>query len=166
MARRDKVASLILIEPSCFHLLRQEGKPEYDEVIRLQERQRAHEARGEPAQAARDFIAYWIGPAGWDAMPERRKELMVLGLPKLNEDWPGTIDDNTRLADYRALAMPALLMRAKNTRAPSFRIVELLRDALPHPALAEIADGGHMSPLTNPAPVNAAVEEFLEKQTR
>jgi len=97
-------------------------------------------------------------------MPERRRELMVLGLPKLNEDWPGTTDDHTHLADYRSFAMPVLLMRAKNTRAPSFRIVELLRAALPNPSFAEIADGGHMSPLTNPEPVNAAVEAFLEKE--
>ena len=165
MANRDKVASLILIEPSCFHLLKQEGKPEYREIIRLQELQREHEARGDGAHAARDFIAYWIGPQAWDAMPERRKEQMTLGLPKLNEDWPGTIDDNTQLADYRSLAMPTLLMRAKDTRAPSFRIVELLRTALPNAAFTEIADGGHMSPLTNPEPVNEAVDAFLTGQT-
>lgn len=166
MAHRDKLAGLVLIEPSCFHLLRQENQPEYQEIIRLQELQREHEARGDAAQAARDFIAYWIGPQAWEAMPERRKEQMTLGLPKLNEDWPGTIDDNTRIADYRSLAMPTLLMRAKDTRAPSFRIVELLRTALPDPAFVEIADGGHMSPLTNPEPVNAAVDEFLEKRRR
>ena len=99
-------------------------------------------------------------------MPERRKDQMTLGLPKLNEDWPGTIDDNTRLADYRSMTMPVLLMRAKNTRAPSFRIVDLLRGVLPNAAFVEIADGGHMSPLTNPDPVNEAVDEFLKTQAR
>ena len=92
-----------------------------------------HEARGEPPQAARVFIEYWIGPAAWDAMPERRKELMTLGLPKLKEDWPGTLDDHTRLADYRSLSLPTLLMRAKDTRAPSFRIAELLRTGAAEP---------------------------------
>ena len=162
--QRDKLSSLMLIEPSCFDLLRQEGQPEYQEIIRLPDLQRAHEARGDAQQAARLFIEYWIGPQGWDAMPERRKELMTLGLPKLNEDWPGTLDDNTHLADYGALSLPTLLMRAKDTRAPSFRIVELLRTALPNLTFVEIASGGHMSPLTNPEPVNAAVDEFLTKQ--
>lgn len=164
MPQPDKLASLVLIEPSCFHLLKQERLPEYQEVIRLQAQQREHEARGDAAQAARSFIEYWIGPAGWDAMPERRKELMALGLPKLNEDWPGTLDDHTHLADYHALSTPTLLMRAKDTRAPSFRIAELLRTALPKPTFVEIANGGHMSPLTNPEPVNAAVDAFLTKQ--
>ena len=145
--QRDKLSSLMLIEPSCFHLLRQERQPEYQEIIRLPDLQRAHEARGDAEQAARLFIEYWIGPEGWDAMPERRKELMTLGLPKLNEDWPGTLDDNTHLADYGALSLPTLLMRAKDTRAPSFRIVELLRTALPNLTFVEIASGGHMSPI-------------------
>ena len=165
LGQRDTLGSLILMEPSCFHLLKQEGQPEYDEIIRLRDVQHEQEARGDAAQAARAFIEYWIGPAGWEAMPERRKELMTLGLPKLNEDWPGTLDDHTRLADYRSLSLPTLLMRAKDTRAPSFRIAELLRSALPNPAFVEIASGGHMSPLTNPEPVNEAVDIFLKKQT-
>jgi pimeloyl-ACP methyl ester carboxylesterase len=82
-------------------------------------------------------------------------------VPKLNEDWPGTLDHHTRLADYSTLALPTLLMRAANTRRPSFRIVDLLRPVLPNATLVEIAGGGHMSPLTNPDPVNAAVDRFL-----
>jgi pimeloyl-ACP methyl ester carboxylesterase len=163
MARPGKVTSLILIEPSCFHLLEQEKQPEYAEIMDLQKRQREHEARGDVAGAARLFIEYWIGPDAWAAMPDRRKDLMAAGVPKLNEDWPGTIEHNTRLSDYASLSLPVLLMRAKNTRRPSFRIVDLIRPHLPNVRFAEIEDGGHMSPLTNPEPVNAAVEAFLER---
>jgi pimeloyl-ACP methyl ester carboxylesterase len=162
---RAALASLMLIEPSCFHLLRQEAQPEYADVVRLRDEPRQMEARGDATQAARTFIEYWIGPQAWEAMPERRKEMMTLGLPKLREDWPGTMDDHTRLADYRGFTLPTLLMRARDTRAPSFRIVDLLRGALPDPAFVEIPGGGHMSPLTNPEPVNAAVTSFLNKQS-
>ena len=162
MARQDKLSSLILIEPSCFHLLQQEKQPEYQEIVRLQQSQREHAARGDAAQAARIFIEYWIGPQAWTSMPDRRKEMMMLGVPKLNEDWPGTLDHNTRLADYPALSLPTLLMRAHDTRRPSHRIVGLIRPVLPDATLVEIADGGHMSPLTNPEPVNAAIDQFLE----
>jgi pimeloyl-ACP methyl ester carboxylesterase len=96
-------------------------------------------------------------------MPDRRKDLMAAGVPKLNEDWPGTIEHNTRLSDYASLSLPVLLMRAKNTRRPSFRIVDLIRPHLSNVRFAEIEDGGHMSPLTNPEPVNAAIEAFLER---
>lgn len=164
MARGDRLSSLILIEPSCFHLLEQEKQEEYGEIARLQGLQREHEARGDAAQAARVFIEYWIGPEAWTSMPARRQESMVLGLPKLNEDWPGTLEHNTRLADYSSLSLPTLLMRAKDTRRPSFRIVDLVRPILPNATLVEIASGGHMSPLTNPEPVNAAIDQFLERR--
>ena len=164
LARRGRLASLILIEPSCFHLLKQEKCREYEEITGLQELQRAHEARGDVTGAARAFLEYWIGPQAWIAMPARRKELMTLGVPKLNEDWPGTLEHNTRLADYATLSQPTLLMRAKDTRGPSFRIVDLLRPVLPNATLVEIESGGHMSPLTNPEPVNAAIEHFLESR--
>ena len=64
------------------------------------------------------------------------------------------------------MSLPTLLMRAKNTRSPSFRIVDLLRPVLPDATLVEIESGGHMSPLTNPEPVNAAIEKFLDAQPR
>ncbi|HKY86894.1 MAG TPA: alpha/beta hydrolase [Pseudorhodoplanes sp.] len=162
MTSREKLSSLILMEPSCFHLLEQEKQPEYEEITSLRDQQRAHESRGEAAEAARVFIEYWIGPDAWTAMPARRKELMMLGVPKLNEDWPGTLEHQTRLADYSSLSLPTLLMRAKDTRRPSFRIVDLLHPVLPNATLVEIASGGHMSPLTNPEPVNEAVDRFLE----
>jgi pimeloyl-ACP methyl ester carboxylesterase len=162
MGKLDKLSSLILIEPSCFHLLEQKMQPEYEEITQLQNLQRQHEARGDFAGAARIFIEYWMGPEAWASMPTRRKEWMTLGLPKLNEDWPGTLEHNTRLADYSSLTLPTLLMRAKDTRRPSFRIVDLVRPALPNAKLVEVANGGHMSPLTNPEPVNAAVDQFLE----
>ena len=88
----------------------------------------------------------------------------MLGVPKLNEDWPGTLEHQTRLADYSSLSLPTLLMRAKDTRRPSFRIVDLLRPVLPNATLVEIESGGHMSPLTNPEPVDAAVEQFLQSR--
>ena len=63
LAQRDKLASLILIEPSCFHLLKQEQQPDYQEVIRLRDEPRETEARGEAAQAARTFHRILDWPA-------------------------------------------------------------------------------------------------------
>lgn len=163
LAHRDRLASLVLIEPSCFHLLEQERAPEYAEVIRLRDQQQQKAGQGDFAGAARGFIEYWLGPRAWTAMPERRRQLMALGIPKLDQDWPGTLDHNTRLADYRALSLRTLLVRAKDTRAPSFRIVDLIRGVLPNASLAEIENGGHMSPLTNPEPVNDAIERFVQR---
>jgi pimeloyl-ACP methyl ester carboxylesterase len=164
-ARRARLASLTLIEPSSFHLLAQNGMPEYAEVMTLFDTQQAALARGDRADATGGFIGYWMGPDAWRAQPERRRAAMVAGLPKLAEDWRGTLDSHTTLEDYRGFAVPTLLMRARDTRRPSARIVDLLRAALPNVTLAEIDSGGHMSPITNPEPVNAAIARFIAART-
>jgi pimeloyl-ACP methyl ester carboxylesterase len=160
-ARRARLASLTLIEPSAFHLLAQGNEADYAEVMALYDTQQAALARGDRADATGGFIGYWMGVDAWRAQPERRRAAMIAGLPKLAEDWRGTLENHTTLADYRAFAVPTLLMRARDTRRPSFRIVDMLHGVMPDATLAEIDSGGHMSPLTNPGPVNAAIARFI-----
>ncbi|MBI4274955.1 MAG: alpha/beta hydrolase [Rhizobiales bacterium] len=160
LERRDRLASLTLIEPSCFHLLDKSGA-EYAEIAAIRERERAHFASGDTAGAARFFVDYWMGPAAWPAMPQRRQELIAAGAMRLYQDWRGAFEMNTTLEDYRGFGVRTLLLRARDTRRPSSRLVDLIGAALPNAVTAEIKSGGHMSPLTNPEPVNDAIEKFL-----
>jgi pimeloyl-ACP methyl ester carboxylesterase len=162
LARRDALSGLILIEPSCFHLLRQENADEFAEIAAVRAEQQRLAQAGALEASARFFIGYWMGEAAFDAMPERRRAAIAAGVPRVAQEWRGTWDDVTRLSDYRALTLPALLLHAADTRAPSLRIVAMLRAAMPQASEAEIASGGHMAPLTNPDPVNAAIARFLE----
>ena len=163
LMRPDVFASLTLIEPSCFHLLEQEDQPEWPEVLGLLERQQQSAQDGDHETSARGFIDYWMGGDAWEAMPESRRRMIALEVPKLAEDWRGTLDHNTRLADYAALAMPALVIHARDSRAPSLKLAGMIARALPRASRVEIGSGGHMSPLTNPEPVNEAVVQFISQ---
>ena len=163
LMRPDVFASLTLIEPSCFHLLEQEDQPEWPEVLGLLERQQQSAQDGDHETSARGFIDYWMGGDAWEAMPESRRRMIALEVPKLAEDWRGTLDHNTRLADYAALAMPALVIHARDSRAPSLKLAGMIARALPRASRVEIGSGGHMSPLTNPEPVNEAVVQFINQ---
>ena len=159
----DRIARLILIEPSCFHLLRQTGDPVYAEIADMERRQQGSAMREGPEVSARCFIEYWMGPAVWPAMPERRRQAMALGIPKLAQDWRGVGKDVTCPDDYCKIGAPTLLLRAKDTKAPSRRIVDLILPLIPGALLREVESGGHMSPLTNPDPVNAEIDRFLSE---
>ena len=166
LARRDRLAGLILIEPSCFHLLDRDGfHREHAEIAGLRARQQEALLRDEPDASARAFLDYWMGPRTWAEMPEPRRAAIRTGMPKVVQDWIGAFDGATRIDDIRSLDVPTLLMRAKDTKTPSSRIVDLMCEALPASRLVEIKQGGHMSPLTNPEPVNAAIEDFLDRRT-
>ena len=163
--RRHKLMSLTLIEPSCFHLL-DKASAEFAEIIGVHDRGRALFAQGDVTGAARLFVEYWMGPSGWSDMPARRQETILAAIPRLHRDWAGTLDPNTRLDDFRAFDTRTLLMHARDTRRPSARIVAMLAGAMLRAAETEIASGGHMSPLTNPEPVNDAIETFLAQNIR
>jgi pimeloyl-ACP methyl ester carboxylesterase len=162
--RPRALASLTLIEPSCFHLLEEVAAAEHAEIAAVCARQLGAFAAGEHENSMRGFIDYWMGEGAWLAMPERRRETIVATLPKFPHDWSGTNDPHTRLADYRTFTVPTLLIRAHDTVPPSARIVEMLGATLPHCQTVTVSQGGHMSPLTNPDEVNAAIAAFIGRQ--
>ena len=158
--RRGQIASLTLIEPSCFHLL-DKSSAHFAEVTALHEGGRACAAKNDGAAQARLFIEYWMGSDAWTSMPERRQAGVLSSLKRLEADWQGTLGPHTTLDDYRSFDIPTLMLRARDTRRPSSHLVDLIGAALPNARIAEVASGGHMSPLTNPDPVNDEIERFL-----
>jgi pimeloyl-ACP methyl ester carboxylesterase len=158
--RRDQLASLTLIEPSCFHLL-DKTSAHFAEITALRTGGLAFAKKGDPAGQARHFIEYWMGPQAWITMPERRQAAILTSLKRLEADWEGTSQPHTRLEDYRGLNVPALMLRARDTRRPSFHLVDMIGGALPNAEIAEVPSGGHMSPITNPDAVNNEIERFL-----
>jgi pimeloyl-ACP methyl ester carboxylesterase len=161
LARPQALASLTLIEPSCFHLLEEAGAAERAEIAGVCERQLGALAAGEHETSMRGFIDYWMGEGAWVAMPERRRETILATLRKFPHDWSGTNGPRTRLADYGVFTVPTLLVRARDTVPPSARIVEMLGATLPNCQTVTVSHGGHMSPLTNPDEVNTAIAAFI-----
>ena len=161
--QRDTLASLTLIEPSCFHLL-DKTSAHFTEITALRSGGLAFAANNDPAGQARHFIEYWMGPQAWISMPERRRAAILASLKRLEADWDGTSQPHTRLDDYRSLDVPTLMLRARDTRRPSFHLVDMIGGALPNAQIAEVPSGGHMSPITNPDAVNNEIERFLLAQ--
>lgn len=160
--RMNDLATLTLIEPSAFHLLRQLGLSDaYDEIRRVRDRQAAAFDRRDTEESARGFIDYWIADGAWAGMKDHQKEFVRSTLAKLRNEWAGAFDDTTMAEDYSALPVPLHLIAARDTRLPSKAIVEFMIETCRHSVLTEIARGGHMSPITNPQPVNEAVVRFI-----
>jgi len=163
-ARRfpQQVASLTLIEPVAFHLLRRANEPDgWCEIAALAERHVALVGGGRDAAAAEAFIAYWTGPKAWQQMPDTARESAVRTAAKVAAEWRLMLaaeDDRDAIAGIGA---PTLLICGGRTRTPARRVVEVLRRALPHTLHHEIADAGHMSPLTHPADIAEAIRRHV-----
>jgi pimeloyl-ACP methyl ester carboxylesterase len=162
-ARRfpEHVASLSLIEPVAFHLLRRADEPDGREVRTLAEHYLALLDVGQDAAAAEAFVDYWTGPKAWQQMAEAVRDNAVRSAAKVAAEWRLMLATAADLETIAGISAPTLLVCGGRTRRPARRVVEVLRQALPHARHCDIADAGHMSPLTHPAAVADAIRSHL-----
>lgn len=158
-----RVASLTLIEPVAFQLLRRADEPDgWREIAALAERHVALVGEGRDAAAAEAFVAYWTGPKAWQQISDAARDSAVRTAAKVAAEWRlmfAAEDDRDAIAGIGA---PTLLICGGRTRTPARRVVEVLRRALPQALHHEIADAGHMSPLTHPAAVAEVMRRHVE----
>lgn len=158
-----RIASLTLIEPVAFHLLRRADEPDgWREIAALAERHLALVGEGRDAAAAEAFVTYWMGPKAGQPIPDAARDSAVRAATKVSAEWRlmfAADDDRDAIARIGA---PTLLICGGRTRTPARRVVEVLRRALPHALYHEIADAGHMSPLTHPADIAEAIRHQVD----
>jgi pimeloyl-ACP methyl ester carboxylesterase len=155
------VKCLVLVEPVSFHLLRQEGRPEWAEVETLGRAVLGAVAEGDDDAAAKAFMTYWLGRTRWWLSPERFKTAIAATIPKVALEFSIAIDAPTGLQDYATIAAPTLLIAGGRTRAPTRAVVDLLGATLPNATVAVLKGAGHMSPFTHPAELNRLILDYL-----
>lgn len=161
----DRVRSLCLFEPVLFGLLndssaKAEARADF---AKLQKNVRSPMWERRPQVAAQFFIDYWSDSGTWDAMPGWAKGAMVAKMPKILQELDTPRWDNFDLADYHDLHIPTLLLWGSRTPPATQEITRLLMRHLPNVRGAELADVGHMGPVTHPEIVNPMIQSFLTK---
>ena len=159
----SRTASLILLEPNPFYLLKQNGRTRaFLESRSLRDHVKCFGSLGDWPKVAQRFADYWLGDGSWDAMPEKRRAAFAEALPPNFHEWDAVMDEETTLEEWKALSARTLVVSDAATRLPIREIVDLLARACPHLNFRTIAEGGHMAPLTRPELVAPIVREFLD----
>jgi pimeloyl-ACP methyl ester carboxylesterase len=154
----QRVASLTLIEPVSFHLLRRADEPDgWREIAALAGRHLALVEAGRDAEAAEAFTTYWMGRLAWQRMAEPARGSVVRTMPKVAAEWQLMLAADDDLDAVARIDAPTLLVCGAGTRSPARRVVDVLRSALPRARTLGIGDAGHMSPVTHPAAVADAI---------
>jgi pimeloyl-ACP methyl ester carboxylesterase len=156
----ERLRSLTLIEPSCFHVLRSaDGTHAHllDEIRGIAEAVNRGVLCGDYRGGMTTFIDYWGGPGSWESLPEAKKaQFADLAVHIAHHFW-GVIEEQTPLAAYAEVDVPTLILCGTRSPGPSRMIARLLADTLPHARHRTIRDAGHMSPLTHPTDVNPLI---------
>jgi pimeloyl-ACP methyl ester carboxylesterase len=158
-----QLASLTLIEPVAFNLLRRADEPDgWREVAALAERHLALVGEGRDAAAAEAFITYWMGPKAWLQMPDAARDSAARTAAKVAAEWRLMLADNGDPETVAGIDAPTLLVCGARTGSrPVKRVLDVLRRTLPHAGYCEIAGAGHMGPLTHPAAVAEAIRSHI-----
>jgi pimeloyl-ACP methyl ester carboxylesterase len=150
----SRVASVYLFEPVLFGAL--VNSPHADSAGVEQARALgAHEwfAR-DPAHAGSEewlelFIDYWNRPGSWARMPEGAKAFTRSVGWKMFQEALSVFDLSQHFEDY-AVNARLTLVKAGRSPAAARAIVDELARVNPHATVTELADTGHMAPLTHP----------------
>ena len=162
-----RFASLTLIEPVAFQLLREADElDDWREVAALAQQHIALTAQGHDIEASRAFITYWMGSAAWQQMPDAVRDSTIRTMPKVAAEWRLMFALHDNLDTIAGIHAPTLLICGGRTRKPARRVMEKIRSALPQASYIEIADAGHMSPLSHPAVVAGAIRDHIDSVPR
>jgi pimeloyl-ACP methyl ester carboxylesterase len=160
-----RVRSLVLIEPVMFGLLVADDpdQPATREILSVRADTDAAVERGALDSAAERFIDYWTGPGSLASMPPGRRAAAAAAMHDVRQQWSAVFAETTPLTAYAALDVPALLLIGSQSPASAHRITALLAATLPRVTVTELAGAGHMSPITHPDLVNAAIEAHIDQ---
>jgi pimeloyl-ACP methyl ester carboxylesterase len=159
------LASLTLIEPAAYHLLRGAGEPALaDEVEAVNFGFVATVAAGEPEAAFRAYIDYYTTGAGaWDALPETARARFLGIADVVAKALASAHGETTSLDDFRALAIPCAIVYGAETTRVHARVSELLAAVIPGARLQVVPEAGHMLTLTHPEAVAAMIAEVVAR---
>lgn len=161
------VRSLTLYEPVAFGVIHamSPGDATLPEIESVAKTVAIAVDAGDLEGASRRFVDYWSGTGSWDAMGAPQREAVRARITTIPRQFEALFAARWAARPLGSLTMPTLLMHGSQTRAPARRVADLVADAgLPRLRRREMADAGHLGPMTHDAQVNAVIVEHLQAQ--
>ncbi len=146
------LASLTLVEPVAFHLLRDTS--DFDsallhEVGHLGEAVTRGVLSGDFAAGMEQFVDYWSGTGTWAGLSADRQGGLCRMAGTVALNFAAAAGDPTRLIDCAFLTTPTLLMAGDRTPRPTARIAARLAATMPCVDFRLVEGAGHMLPRTH-----------------
>jgi len=158
-----RLRALIVYEPTLFSLIEAEG-PAPNDADGIRDAVAAAAAAlqaGDRYEAARCFIDYWIGPGSWAETPDERKTVIANSVVNVRRWAHALFTEPTSIAEFGQLRVPVLYLTGGRSTRSAHGVARRLIKVLPNVTVVELADLGHMGPITDPDPVNRAIEDFM-----
>ncbi len=160
----DAIASLSVIEPASFHLLRDGGKAERKLFARIEgvaASVAADVAVDDPQSALARFIDFWHGKGAWDTTLLDDRQRLIEGVGSILSDFRGLFGEDWSIEACMAFQFPVLSIMGVDSVDVTQRLSELIAEASPRGQLHMVFDAGHMLPITHAHIVNPLIAGHL-----
>jgi pimeloyl-ACP methyl ester carboxylesterase len=162
--RPHRVASLTLIEPVLFHLLRSGealDMAHYTEISAVANAVRMTNLFGVPSYGMSRFVDYWNGAGSWPAMKSSLRQALAGQSSQVARNFEAAFAETWSAAALRNLRCPTLIIAGQDSRGPAKRVAQIVFQAMPQARLKTIPGAGHMVPVTHPHITNSLIAEAL-----
>jgi lipase len=151
VTRPEVLASLTVVEPEAYSLLRTGDPQAFAAIAGLRDRWRAHVRAGRWYEAFEEFVDFYNGPGSFARWPADRR-VAFLGEQRARGDlWDVLFDAPLTGEALTTVAVPVHVVEGSATSAVDHAICDVVRRALPQAGHSLIAGAGHMMPLTHAA---------------
>ena len=96
-------------------------------------------------------------------MADQRRSFFIDALPNNFHEWDTILGQDAGAHVWQDIKAPTLVLRARETARSVSEIFEIWQEMCPHWEYREIAEGGHMAPVTRPDIVNPIVMDFIRQ---
>ncbi|MEM8975089.1 MAG: alpha/beta hydrolase [Pseudomonadota bacterium] len=157
MTQPDMIASLTLIEPAVFHILRAQGSQDDRNAYReIQDLWRTLGSDG-----MQSFVDYWNGVGTWQQLKPTLQVRLSDQVESAGRNFQAALAENWSVEACTQITCPTLVIRGRASRRPALRASVLIADAIPGARVEEIAGAGHMAPITHADVTNQMIGEHI-----
>jgi pimeloyl-ACP methyl ester carboxylesterase len=156
-----QLASLTVIEPTNFSLLRRCGEIELYEQVRALGDAYAEAYRNGEGEAARHVIDFYGGSGSFDAFPQRMRDSIIATTAVNILDWISGMGFDQELTAYASITVPSLVIRGECGHPAVRRTAEILSGAISKSALVTVPSASHFVIATHASEVARLIEEHV-----
>ena len=167
LARRERIAGLVLYEPTLFSLLLADPKSRYAAMdIPVLRRVLGRDLdAGDRVRAALRYVDHCSGAGAWQGLSAEERATIAHRMPALCAQLVAQLVDPTPASAYAGIDVPVLLLSGARPRVCTRRIAQILARTLPRAEWRQLDGVGH-GPGAHPEEVDREIEDFLARQSR
>jgi pimeloyl-ACP methyl ester carboxylesterase len=155
------LASIAVIEPEAYSLLKADGGPAFAALRNLCDRWRGHVRAGDWYAAFEEFIDFYNGPGSFAAWPAARRDSFLAEQRSRGDLWDVLFDAPITAGSLASVALPVHVIEGSATSAVDRAICDAVLRSVQQARRSVIEGAGHMMPLSHPAEVTQVLVQQL-----